>query len=31
MGAPCLGDHDEPTPWPCHTFTQMESPMFYMD
>ncbi|WAL46805.1 hypothetical protein [Rhodococcus pyridinivorans] len=31
MGAPCLGDHDELTPWPCRSFTQMESPMFYMD
>lgn len=31
MGAPCLGDHDEPTSWPCSTFVRMESPLFYMD
>ncbi|WP_277371067.1 hypothetical protein [Rhodococcus rhodochrous] len=31
MGAPCLGEHDEPAPWPCSTFIRMESPLFYMD
>ena len=30
-GAPCQGNHDTPTPWPCDTFIKMENPMFYMD
>ncbi|OXR40240.1 hypothetical protein B7C42_07665 [Nocardia cerradoensis] len=30
-GAPCLGDHAEPTPWPCDSMKSFDNPLAYMD
>lgn len=28
-GAPCLGEHERPTPWPCDTMQGFDNPMAY--
>ncbi|WFS13811.1 hypothetical protein [Rhodococcus aetherivorans] len=30
-GAPCMGDHEQSTPWPCQQMQNFDSPMAYMD
>ncbi len=29
--APCLGEHDSPTPWPCASMQNFDDPLAYMD
>ncbi|MFE3060350.1 hypothetical protein [Nocardia sp. NPDC059239] len=30
-GAPCLGEHDQPTSWPCRSMESFDDPLAYMD
>jgi len=30
-GSPCLGEHAQPTSWPCEGILRLDSPMAYFD